>query len=257
MNRRFAGAMTSLHAREVLRNPWTWLAGLALAGIALAFRARGSAVGLVSLVAVLQLYLPPLTIVVAAPLLTRRETWAFWSAMPPPAGAVFRGAAVGIGAGLLLPVLAGGGLAALALGLSPRELLLFLLALVSIVVVWAAAMALASAITLDAPRAMAMGLAAWASGALAYGPVVVAIAVALRDYPLTPLLVASLVANPLELIRVGLLQALSVPVLVGPVGKLVTDTLAGGALAWGLGAVLAWSGAFLALAGWVFARRDR
>lgn len=249
--------MTTLHAREVLRNPWTWLAGVALAGIALAFRARGSAVGLVSLVAVLQLYLPPLAIVVAAPLLTRRETWAFWAAMPPPPAAMFRGAVAGIAAGLLLPVLAGAGLAALALGLGARELLLLALALVAIVAVWTAATAVASAVTLDAPRAMAMGLAAWALGALAYGPLVVAIAVALRDYPLTPLLVASLLANPLELIRVGLLQALAVPVLVGPVGKLVADTLAGSALAWGLAAVAAWSTGFVALAGALFARRDR
>lgn len=249
--------MTTLHAREVLRNPWTWLAGVALAGIALAFRARGSAVGLVSLVAVLQLYLPPLAIVVAAPLLTRRETWAFWAAMPPPPAAMFRGAVAGIAAGLLLPVLAGAGLAALALGLGARELLLLALALVAIVAVWTAATAVASAVTLDAPRAMAMGLAAWALGALAYGPLVVAIAVALRDYPLTPLLVASLLANPLELIRVGLLQALAVPVLVGPVGKLVVDTLAGSALAWGLAAVAAWSTGFVGLAGALFARRDR
>lgn len=249
--------MTTLHAREVLRNPWTWLAGVALAGIALAFRARGSAVGLVSLVAVLQLYLPPLAIVVAAPLLTRRETWAFWAAMPPPPAAMFRGAVAGIAAGLLLPVLAGAGLAALALGLGARELLLLALALVAIEAVWTAATAVASAVTLDAPRAMAMGLAAWALGALAYGPLVVAIAVALRDYPLTPLLVASLLTNPLELIRVGLLQALAVPVLVGPVGKLVADTLAGSALAWGLAAVAAWSTGFVALAGALFARRDR
>lgn len=249
--------MGALHLREVLRNPWTLLSGLALVGIALAFRDRGSAVGLVSLVAVLQVFLPPLTVVVAAPLLTRRETWAFWSALPrPPAGA-FRGAVTGIAVGLLLPLLAGAAVAGLVLGLAPFELLLLCLAVAAILALWSGLVAAFSALTLDATRAMAISLAAWAVLVLAYGPAVVSIAVALADYPLANFLIASLLLNPFELLRVGLLQSLEVPVLVGPVGRLVGELLPAGALALSF-AVAAVSTALLVwLAGWLFARRDR
>lgn len=233
------------------------LAGAALFGIGLAFRSRGSAVGLVSLVAVLQLYLPPMAIVVAAPLLTRRETWAFWAALPRPPSTSYREAVLGIVTGLLVPVIAGASLASMALGLSIRELGLLLLAVVGTVLFWNALVALVSAATLEPTRAMALSLAAWAVLVLAYSPIVVGLAVAFADYPIAPFLVAALLANPIEILRLGLLQALEVPVLVGPVGKLVTDHLPNAGLLLGLGSVLAGSAVMIWLAGTIFFRRDR
>ncbi|HNQ98550.1 MAG: hypothetical protein IT345_12330 [Trueperaceae bacterium] len=249
--------MAGVHLREVLRNPWTLFAGLALVGISLAFSGRGSAVGLVSLVAVLQLYLPPLTVVVAAPLLTRRETWAFWAALPRPAGAAYRGATVGIAVGLLLPLLAGTGAAAAILGLGALELLLLIATVAALVVLWTCTVSFLSALTLDPTRAMALGLAAWALLVLAYGPTVVGLAVAFADYPLGPFMLLAIALNPTELLRVGLLQALGVPVLVGPVGKLVVDTVPNGGFGLGVAAVLMLSALLLWLSGLWFARRDR
>lgn len=249
--------MFAVHLKEVLRNPWTLLAGAALVAIGLAFRSRGSAVGLVSLVAVLQLYLPPLAVVVAAPLLTRRETWAFWAALPRPPAASFREATLGIATGLLVPLVAGAGLAGFVLSLGVKELLLLVVTVVAIVLFWTTLVALFGALTLEATRAMALSLAAWALLVLAYAPIVVGIAVALADYPVAPFLLLALLLNPLEILRVGLLQALKVPVLVGPVGKLITDHLSNGGMWLGLATVTLGVALMLWAAGAVFFRRDR
>jgi hypothetical protein len=92
---------------------------------------------------------------------------------------------------------------------------------------------------------------------LAYSPLLVALAVALRDYPLEGLLLTAVLLNPVELFRVGLLEALAAPVLVGPAGFLLKERLgyAGGLLPVGVGiaaVVLGLSGA-----AWRFSRRDR
>lgn len=92
---------------------------------------------------------------------------------------------------------------------------------------------------------------------LAYGPLVVGVAAAFADYPLDALLVASLIVNPLELWRVGLLHALRVPVLVGPVGKVVTDLFPNGALLIAAASTALGSAVALFAAGWVFWRRER
>ena len=115
MSARRLPGLAALHVREVLRNPWAWPAGLAIGLLALAFRDRDGAVALVSLVAALQSYVPPLLLVLAAPLLTRRETWAFWSALQPAPGRAFVGAAAGIAVGATVPLAAGAAAAALAL----------------------------------------------------------------------------------------------------------------------------------------------
>jgi hypothetical protein len=241
--------LATLHAREVLRNPWAWPAGLAIGLLALAFRDRDGAVALVSLVAALQSYVPPL--------LTRRETWAFWSALRPAPGRAFVGAAAGIAVGATVPLAAGAAAAALALGLPPGEVALLLTALLALVAVWTGVAALLAALTLDATRALAIGLAVWAATTLAYGPALVGLATALADRPLAGLLIGALLLNPAEAVRVGLLETLNVPVLVGPVAVLLRTALPGPTLAWGLaGSVLA-ATALAVVAGLVFGRRDR
>jgi ABC-2 type transport system permease protein len=247
----------ALHAREVLRNPWAWPAGLAIGLLALAFRDRDGAVALVSLAAALQSYVPPLLLVLAAPLLTRRETWAFWSALQPAPGRAFVGAAAGIAVGATVPLAAGAAAAALILGLPPGELALLLAALLALVAVWAGVAALLAALTLDATRALAIGLAAWATTTLAYGPALVGLATALADRPLAGLLVGALLLNPAEAVRVGLLETLNVPVLVGPVAVLLRTALPGPTLAWGLAGSALAATVLAMVAALVFARRDR
>ena len=255
--RRALPGLATLHAREVLRNPWVWPAGVAVALLALAFRGREGAVGLVSLVAALQLYVPPLVMVIAAPLLARRETWAFWAALQRSPGRAYVRAAIGVSVGTFVPLALGAGLAGIVLASRPLELALLLAALTTLVAVWTALAALVAAATLDATRGLALGLAGWAAGTVAYGPAVVALATALPDRPLGGLLIGALLVNPAEAVRVGLLETLGVPVLVGPIAVLLRDALPGPTLAWGAASSAAWAAALLAAAGYVFAVRDR
>jgi len=255
--RRALPGLATLHTREVLRNPWVWPAGVAVALLALAFRGREGAVGLVSLVAALQLYVPPLVMVVATPLLARRETWAFWAALQRSPGRAYVRAAIGVGVGTLVPLAVGAGLAGIVLASRPLELALLLAALTTLVAVWTALAALVAAATLDATRGLALGLAGWAAGTLAYGPAVVALATALPDRPLGGLLIGALLANPAEAVRVGLLETLDVPVLVGPVAVLLRDALPGPTLLWGAASAAVWAAALVVVAGYVFAVRDR
>lgn len=257
MSARRLPGLAALHAREVLRNPWAWPAGLAIGLLALAFRDRDGAVALVSLVAALQSYVPPLLLVLATPLLTRRETWAFWSALQPAPGRAFVGAAAGIAAGATVPLTAGAAIAALLVGATPGELALLIASLLSLVAVWSGVAALLAALTLDATRALAIGLAVWAATTLAYGPALVGLATALADRPLAGLLIGALLVNPAEAVRVGLLETLDVPVLVGPVAVLLRSALPGPTLAWGLAGSALAATALSVTAGLVFARRDR
>jgi len=70
-------------------------------------------------------------------------------------------------------------------------------------------------------------------------------------------LLAAVLSNPMELTRVALLKTLEIPVLVGRVGYLLDRFLSG----WGPVLMLLtfgfWIALFFALAGWIFARRDR
>ena len=247
----------ALYLKEVLRNPWAWFLGLALALLALAFRGRPEGVAVLSLYGILLLFVPPAVLALSAPLLAGREEWAFWTAMPRRAGALFAVAATGVGLGFLFPFLLGGGLAAFLLGLSPANTFWLVLALALVVGFWVGVAALASALTLEPGRALGVGLFFWGLLVLAYDPAVVALSVAFRDYPLEGFLLAVLFSNPLELLRVSLLKALNTPVLVGPVGYLL-DRLLGevGYLPLFLSFLLAFA-LFYGFAALVFARRDR
>jgi len=156
-----------------------------------------------------------------------------------------------------VPLAVGAGLAGIVLASRPLELALLLAALTTLVAVWTALAALVAAATLDATRGLALGLAGWAAGTLAYGPAVVALATALPDRPLGGLLIGALLANPAEAVRVGLLETLDVPVLVGPVAVLLRDALPGPTLLWGAASAAVWAAALVVVAGYVFAVRDR
>ncbi len=251
------GAFLSLYLREVLRNPWAWFLGLGLALLALAFRGRPEGVAVLSVYGLLLLFVPPAVLALSAPLLAGREEWAFWAAMPRPAGRLYLAAAAGVGLGFLFPFLLGGGIAASLLGLSLGNAAWLIVALTLVVAFWVGVAAFAGALTLEPGRALGVGLLVWGLLVLAYDPAVVALSVIFRDYPLEGFMLAVLFANPLEILRVSLLKALHTPVLVGPVGYLLDKLL--GQVGY-LPLVLSFAMAFLlfyGLAALVFARRDR
>jgi len=122
---------------------------------------------------------------------------------------------------------------------------------------WVGLAALLSALLLEERRALGLGFALFGLLNVLYGPLVVALAVRLKDYPLEGFLTLALLLNPQEVHRVGLLAGLKAPVLTGPVGYLVAERLGevgpllGFAHLFLLGLALALLGAL------VFARRDR
>jgi ABC-2 type transport system permease protein len=249
--------VTGFFLREVGRNPWA--GGLAVLPplLALGFEGRGEGVGLVGLYSSLLLVLPPLVLALALPLLASREEWAFLLGLPAHPARAFLEGVLGVFLGLLLPFLPGMLMAAGLLGLGREAALWFLLSGLGLLAFWVGLSALLSALSLEERRALGFGFALFGFLSVLYGPLVVALAVRLRDYPLEGLLTGALLLNPQEVHRVGLLSGLKAPVLTGPVGYLVAEQL-GQVGPWlGLG-YLVFSGLALALlAAWVFARRDR
>ena len=252
-----SSALFTLYTRAVLRNPWSWAPLVVPPLIALLFSARGQAAGLVSVFSLALLALPPLWIALVSSLLAEREEWAFWAAFPGKAARLYRAGALGAAFGLLGPIVGGAGAASWVLGAAPGPTVTMAALLVLVVAYWVGATALASALVQEPARALGASLALWAVFVLLYEPIVVSLAVALADWPLETPLLAAVLANPMELARVSLLKVLEVPVLVGPVGYLL-DRLLG---SWGWGLLLGtfgfWIALFFALAGWVFARKDR
>lgn len=249
-------ALLPLYAKALLRNPWAFAPLGLLPLLALAFRGRGEAVAVLSLYASLSLLLPPLVLALALPLLTMREEWAFWAGLPQSPARLYLSGVLGVGLGLSLPLLGGLALAAGLLGMKGQAAWLLLLSGLGLLWFWVALAGWVGA-GLEAARALGVGLLLWGLLVLAYDPLVVGLAVALRDYPLERFLLFAVLLNPLELYRVGLLYALNAPVLVGPTAYLLREFLgySGGLLPVGVG-VLAIGAGFLGAA-WRFSRRDR
>ena len=249
--------MTPLFLKEVARNPWT--AGLLLLPplLALGFQGRGEGVGLVGLYSGLSLLLPPLVLALAVPLLASREEWAFLLGFPVRPLRAFLEGVLGLFLGLTPPLLLGLLLGAGVLGLSLWASLWLLLSGGGLLLFWLGVSALLAALLLEERRALALGFGLFGLLNVLYGPLVVALAVRLRDYPLEGLLTLALLLNPQEVHRVGLLSGLKAPVLTGPVGYLVAERLGAVGPLLGLG-YLGLSGVLLTLlAALVFARRDR
>ncbi|KHG64424.1 MAG: hypothetical protein ABWJ63_03730 [Thermus sp.] len=247
----------ALFLKEVSRNPWA-LALLFLPPLlALGFQGRGEGVGLVGLYGTSLLLLPPLVLALAVPLLASREEWAFLLGLPVSPGRGFAAGVLGVLLGLLPPLLAGYLLGAGLLGLSWGAALWLLLSGAGLLAFWVGLAAWLSALLLEERRALGLGFALYGLLNVLYGPLVVALAVRLRDYPLEGLLTLALLLNPQELHRVGLLAGLKAPVLTGPVGYLVAERLGTLAAWWSLAYLLFCALGFTLLAAWTFARRDR
>ncbi|RDI95196.1 hypothetical protein DV704_07745 [Meiothermus sp. QL-1] len=249
-------ALLPLYAKALLRNPWALAPAGLLPILALAFQGRGEAVAVVSLFASLSLLLPPLVLALGLPLLGAREDWAFWAGMPQHPARLYLWGVLGVGLGLSLPTLGGLALSAGLLGLSAWGALLLVLSGLGLLWLWVALSGWVGA-GLEPPRALGIGLLLWGLLVLAYDPLVVGLAVALQAYPLEGFLLAAVLLNPVELLRVGLLYALEAPVLVGPTGYLLREFLgySGGLLPVGVG-LLAIALGFWGAA-WRFGRRDR
>ncbi|GEM82021.1 MAG: hypothetical protein KatS3mg073_0103 [Meiothermus sp.] len=249
-------ALLPLYTKALLRNPWALAPVVLLPLLALAFLGRGEAVAVVSLFASLALLLPPFVLALSVPLLTLREDWAFWAGMPQSPARLYLFGVLGVGLGFSLPILAGLALAAGLLGLGSKAASLLMLSGLGLLWVWVALAGWVGA-GLEPARALGVGLLVWGVLVLAYDPLVVGLAVALRDYPLEGFLLSAVLLNPLEMFRVGLLYALEAPVLVGPTGYLLKEFLgySGGFLPMGAGLLAIGLGFFGA--GWRFAQRDR
>lgn len=186
-----------------------------------------------------------------------REEWAFPLGLPQTLFRGFLAGVLGVFLGLLFPLLPGLLLGAGLLGLSTTATFWLLFSGVGLLAFWVGVAALLSALLLEERRALGLGFGLYGLLNVLYGPLVVGLAVRLRDYPLEGLLTLSLLLNPQELHRVGLLAGLKAPVLTGPVGYLVAERL-GPVSGLGTGLYLLGLGAGLALlAAWAFAWRDR
>ncbi len=214
-------------------------------------------VALLSLYGSLLLFVPPMVLALSVPLLARQDEWAFWATMPAPPTRLYLLGMSGVGLGLSVPLLAGVGLSGVVLGLAPAWLGLLALATLAVAWLWVGVAGLAAALLFDPARALGAAFGLWGVLALAYDPLVVGLAVALQHYPIEPFLLAALLLNPLELLRVALLSALEVPVLVGPVGYLLAQFLGVGSGLWSALVFGLWYAATFGLAGLIFARRDR
>ncbi|WP_279232390.1 hypothetical protein [Thermus neutrinimicus] len=249
--------MSPLFFKEVTRNPWTFGLFLLPSLLSLGFLGRGEGVGLVGLYSGLLLLLPPLVVALAVPLMASREEWAFLLGLPQEAFRGFVAGVAGIFLALLFPLLPGLFLGAGLLGLSLEAAFWLWLSGVGLLAFWMGVSALLAALTLEEKRALGLSLGLYGLLNVLYGPLVVALAVRLREYPLEGFLALALLLNPQEIHRVGLLSGLKAPVLTGPIGYLVAERL-GEVGPWlGFG-YLALSGLLLTLLGaLVFARRDR
>lgn len=249
--------MSPLFFREIARNPWAFGLFLLPSLLALGFLGRGEGVGLVGLYSGLLLLLPPLVLALSVPLLASREEWAFLLGLPLSAFWAFGAGVFGVFLALLLPLVPGLLLGAGVLGLSGEATLWLLLSGLGILTLWVGLSAFLAAFTLEEKRALGLGLGLFGLLNVLYGPLVVALAVRLKEYPLEGLLTLALLLNPQEVHRVGLLAGLKAPVLTGPVGYLVAERL-GEVGPWFGFLYLVFFGLGLALLGaTVLARRDR
>lgn len=249
--------MSFLFFQEVARNPWTFGLFLLPFLLALGFLGRGEGVGLVGLYSGLLLLLPPLVLALSLPLLASREEWAFLLGLPVRAFLGFGQGVLGVFLGLFLPLLPGLLLGAGVLGLSGEAVLWLLLSGLGLLAFWVGLSAFLAALTLEEKRALGLGFGLFGLLNVLYGPLVVALAVHLKDHPLEGFLSLALLLNPQEIHRVGLLSGLKAPVLTGPIGYLVAERL-GEVGPWLGFSYLALSGLLLTLLGaLVFSRRDR
>lgn len=216
----------TLHqSRDVMRKRWViaYAAALALAGFLLLRLAGSGPSALVSLLNVVLLLVPLIALILGtASLYGAREFTELLLVQPIPRRALFAGLYLGltlplIGAtigGIVLPFLL---MRAVDATTGP---ILAMLAGVSALLV-AVFTALAFVITvrvLDRARGLAAAIAVWLAMGVLYDAVVLALATALRDWPIERALLVAMTVNPIDLARTILLLRLDVAALMGYTG---------------------------------------
>jgi hypothetical protein len=250
-------SFVALYRRDLAREGAAWLIAALLPLAAWSWRGLTPEVGVMSIYGVAALLLPPGVLALLTPRLARRATWAFLASLARSPARAFVAATWGATIGLLMPLLAGTAAAAALGGASPRAALALLAAVALIVIAFAFVASAASAFTLEPGRAFAFGAIVWAFGAVAYEPLLIALAGAFADRAYEGVLAGALLANPLESARLALLRTLDVPVFVGATGLLVDRVWGGAAWLFTAAATVLPSAALLLVAGVRFARGAR
>jgi Cu-processing system permease protein len=251
-------------SRDVLRKRWViaYAVILGLAGEVLLRLAGSGPSALVSLLNVVLLLIPLIALILgSASLYSAREFTELLLAQPIPRRSLF----VGLYFGLTIPLAA-----ATALGLTlpfviERALdattmpMLAMLVIVSVLLVCVFT-ALAFFVTIrihDRARGLGVAILAWLGMGILYDGVVLAVATALRDWPIERGMLGAMVLNPIDLARTILLLRLDVAALMGYTGavfRAAFGTVGGAALA--MLALVAWIALPWWLAARAFDRRD-
>lgn len=241
--------IVALHqSRDVMRKRWViaYAAALAIAGFLLLQLAGSGPSALVSLLNVVLLLVPLIALILGtASLYGAREFTELLLVQPIPRRALF----AGLYLGLTLPLIGAtvGGIAlpfllTRALDASTAPILAMLICVSALLV--AVFTALAFVITVrvqDRARGLAAAIAVWLAMGVLYDAVVLALATALRDWPIERAMLAAMAINPIDLARTILLLRLDVAALMGYTGavfRMAFGTTSGLAVAFA--ALTAW-----------------
>lgn len=223
--------IVALHqSRDALRKHWViaYALALALAGFLLLHLAGSGPSALVSLLNVVLLLVPLVTLILGtASLYGAREFTELLLVQPIPRRALF----AGLYLGLTLPLIGAtvGGIVSpflltRAIDASTAPILAMLVT-VSVLLVGVFT-ALAFVITVcvqDRARGLAVAIAVWLSLGVLYDAVVLALATALRDWPIERAMLIAMALNPIDLARTMLLLRLDVAALTGYTGAVFRE----------------------------------
>ena len=243
-----ARVVAAHQSRDVIRKRWViaYAAGLAIAGDVLLRLAGSGPSALVSMLNVVLLLVPLVSLILgAAALYGARDFTELLLAQPIPRRALFTGLYLGLTLPLMAATVIGIALPfLLERAVDPQSAPTLLLMLVVSAALVGVFTALAFLITITVPdRARGLGVAIllWLALGVLYDGVVLALATALRDWPIERAMLAAMLVNPIDLARTILLLRLDVAALMGYTGALFRLAFGSGAgLGIALGALLAW-----------------
>ncbi len=212
-------------SKDVLRKRWViaYAVLLTLAGDLLLRLAGNGPSALVSLLNVVLLLIPLIALILgSASLYGAREFTELLLAQPIPRRALF----IGLYFGLTIPLAAATAVGLIlpfvierAIDATSAPMLAVLVAVsVLLVAVFTALAFVVTVLVHDRARGLGLAMLLWLSMGVLYDGVVLAVATALRDWPIERGMLAAMVLNPIDLARTILLLRLDVAALMGYTG---------------------------------------